>query len=79
MQGEVVRIVRKRLGLTQEQFARMLDITVSTVNRWENGHSDPNKPTRAVIRKVAEECGINLDAVMSEWLAGRVPKLAAVS
>jgi len=35
--------LRDRLGYTQEEMARALDVTVSTVNRWENGHSKPSK------------------------------------
>lgn len=37
--GSVVKQVRKELGLSQEQLARELGISFSTVNRWENGKS----------------------------------------
>ena len=40
---ESIRDLRIRLGLTQEEFADALAITVSTVNRWENGHTIPRK------------------------------------
>jgi DNA-binding transcriptional regulator YiaG len=36
-----IRKLRKRLGLTQEQFAHKLGVTFVSVNRWENGHSTP--------------------------------------
>lgn len=36
-----VRRLRKRLGLTQEQFAQRVGVTFVTVNRWEAGHSAP--------------------------------------
>jgi transcriptional regulator with XRE-family HTH domain len=29
------------MGLTQEQFAREVGVTFSTVNLWENGHRRP--------------------------------------
>lgn len=35
--GDRVLTLRKRLGLTQEQFARELGVSFATVNRWENG------------------------------------------
>ena len=37
--------IRKRLGLPQEQMARLLGVSFVTVNRWEGGHSSPTGPT----------------------------------
>jgi transcriptional regulator with XRE-family HTH domain len=36
-----VKSLRKRLGLTQEQFAHAVGVTFSTVNQWENGRRRP--------------------------------------
>lgn len=38
--------VRKSLGLTQEQMARLLGVSFVSVNRWEGGHSSPVGGTR---------------------------------
>jgi putative transcriptional regulator len=40
--GKVIRLLRKEIGLTQEQFAAKLGVVFPTVNRWENGHSQPS-------------------------------------
>lgn len=40
--------VRGRLGLSQEQMARVLGVSFASVNRWEGGHSSPTGPTRDV-------------------------------
>jgi transcriptional regulator with XRE-family HTH domain len=48
--------------MTQEEFAHALGITVSTVNRWENGHSEPSKLARASIVGLAEKRGVTIDA-----------------
>ena len=53
-----VRGIRERAGMTQEEFAHALGITVSTVNRWENGHSEPSKLARATIQRFTESHGI---------------------
>lgn len=37
----LVKHLRDRLGLTQEQFAHEVGVTFSTVNQWENGHRRP--------------------------------------
>ncbi len=37
----LVRKLRQRLDLTQEQFAQKVGVTYSTVNRWENGKRLP--------------------------------------
>jgi putative transcriptional regulator len=38
--------LRHRLKMTQEEFAHAIGVTVSTVNRWENGHIEPSRLAR---------------------------------
>ena len=40
--AEIVKDLRTKLGLTQEQFAARIGVTWSTVNRWENGRGRPS-------------------------------------
>lgn len=37
----LIKSLRKRMELTQEQFAREVGVTYSTVNNWENGKRVP--------------------------------------
>ena len=39
--ARLVRELRERLDLTQEQFAQRIGVTYSTVNHWENGKRNP--------------------------------------
>lgn len=39
--AKLVKDLRRRLGLTQEQFAQKVGVTYSTVNHWENGKRAP--------------------------------------
>lgn len=55
--AELVRTLRRDLGLTQEEFAHELGITVGTVNRWENGRFHPSKLARAMLTEFAERHG----------------------
>lgn len=44
--------LRRRLNLTQEEFAHAIGVTVSTVNRWENGHIEPSRLARKAITEL---------------------------
>jgi transcriptional regulator with XRE-family HTH domain len=39
--GQRVREARKHKGLSQEGLAREVDVTLRTIQRWEDGSSDP--------------------------------------
>jgi putative transcriptional regulator len=56
--SELVRNLRRELGMTQEEFAHQLGITVGTVNRWENGRFRPSKLARATLLDFASRNGI---------------------
>jgi len=60
---ELVRSLRKRLGLTQEKFAHLLGTTARTISRWERGQSRCEKSWRQklanlqqVVDKLADCC-----------------------
>lgn len=38
---EAVKYVREKTGYSQEQLARMLNVSFATINRWENGKTVP--------------------------------------
>lgn len=40
--SEILKAIRKQKNYTQEQFARELNVSFSTINRWENGHTEPS-------------------------------------
>ena len=54
---ETVKKLRAVLGLTQEQFAAKIGVTVSTVNRWENGKGKPSPLARIRIRELWQMVG----------------------
>jgi len=37
----LIKELRERLGLTQEQFAQVVGVTFCSVNYWENGKRTP--------------------------------------
>jgi len=40
--SEFVVSVRKKLHLSQKQLAAAINVSYSTINRWENGHVVPS-------------------------------------
>jgi len=61
--SQFIRELRGSTGLTQEQFAAFLGVTYPTINRWENGRTNPSPMAMKLIeQKLVEmgECGSNL-------------------
>jgi predicted ATPase/DNA-binding CsgD family transcriptional regulator/DNA-binding XRE family transcriptional regulator len=50
--AERLRLLRARLGLSQEQLARRLSVSFATVNRWEAGRSRPSARARAAVAEL---------------------------
>ena len=55
--SEMIRELRCKLGLAQEQFAARVGVTFSTVNRWENGRSVPSPLAAKRIDELLEAKG----------------------
>ena len=47
-----IRVIRHKLGLTQEAFAIKLGLSVMTVKRWEAGKHKPSRMARRLLEEV---------------------------
>ena len=47
--GRFARRVRRRLGLTQVEFARRIDVPHETIRNWEQGKRGPTGAARALL------------------------------
>lgn len=54
-----IKAIRVGLEKSQAEFARMIGVSVSTLQNWEQGRRQPEGPARALLRVTAE----NPDAV----------------
>jgi DNA-binding transcriptional regulator YiaG len=53
----LVKETRKRLGLTQLQFAKTLEVSFQSVNRWERGKTKPLPIILKQIEVMVKEMG----------------------
>jgi len=60
MKNEAINIkaIRDKLGFTQEDLARKLGISLSTVSKWEQGVTSPSRLAREKLEKFLKKGGI---------------------
>jgi putative transcriptional regulator len=51
----IARTVRKRLGLSQVEFAERFHVPVGTLRDWEQNRRQPDAPALAYLRVIARE------------------------
>jgi putative transcriptional regulator len=63
IQPPEIREIRDGFGLTQEQFAALLGISVRTLRNWEQGRRVPDGPARVLLQVAAKHPEAVLDVV----------------
>jgi type I restriction enzyme M protein len=53
----IIRDLRTRLHLSQEELAHRLGVSFATINRWENGRAEPHGAARSALDALLEEVG----------------------
>ena len=49
------KLIRRALGLTQEEFAARFQIPLGTLRDWEQGRCEPDQPARAYLTVIAHD------------------------
>lgn len=75
----IKRLRRESLELSQEAFARLLQVSVTTVSRWERGTAEPDTHLEARLRRL-EHVASQLEQAMpgqrlAKWLEMPHPDL----
>lgn len=65
-----VPAIRKELGLSQEQFASLLGVSVATLRNWEQGRREPHGPARSLLLVAAREPAAVLNALKPSDASG---------
>jgi putative transcriptional regulator len=50
---DVLRAIRRKLRLSQAQFAKRFGFSVRTLQEWEQGRALPDRPARILLRVIA--------------------------
>jgi putative transcriptional regulator len=58
--------IRGELGLTQEEFAALMGVSVKTLQNWEQGRRVPEGPARALLIVTARRPEVVLEALYYE-------------
>lgn len=61
-----IKTVRRRLNVSQNEFALMIGVSVRTLQNWEQGRRKPEGPAKALLRIASRNPDAVLDALHAE-------------
>jgi putative transcriptional regulator len=60
-----IKAIRRDLAVSQGQFARMIGVSVTTLQNWEQGRRQPHGPARALLKVASRNPRAVLEALHS--------------
>ena len=60
---KIIKTLRRKLFLTQEELAGLIDVSFASVNRWEQGHFEPTMKAKRKLAKICKENNIDMEAL----------------
>ena len=61
-----IKAVRKKLNVSQNEFALMIGVSVRTLQNWEQGRRKPEGPAKALLRIASKNPDAVFDALHNE-------------
>ena len=58
---KIIKNLRSKLVLSQQEFAELLGVSFTSVNRWENGKHEPTIKVKRKIAKLLQEHNIEVN------------------
>ena len=65
---DLVKIIRTKANMNQEQFASALGTTAVSINRWENGKSVPNQMAQTNLYQFCKTQKIDVADIVTKML-----------
>ena len=69
-----IRRIRQRSFLTQQEFAKVIGVAFSTVNRWEAGRAKPNLKAMKSINTFCVDNNILYEVLEEAWFDYKIEK-----
>ena len=66
--AEELKRIRQRKFLSQDAFAREVNVSFSTVNRWESGKTKPNLSAMKSIKEFCDRNHEDSSTIEEKWL-----------
>ena len=60
------QVIRRRIGMTQQQFAMAIRVPLATLRNWEQGRVVPDPAARSLLMIVAKSPEASLRALMTD-------------
>ena len=60
-----IKAVRRKLHLSQSEFALMIGVSTSTLQNWEQGRREPDGPAKALLKVASQNPAAVMDALHS--------------
>ena len=60
-----IKAIRKKLNLSQNDFALMIGISLSTLQNWEQGRREPDGPAKALLKIASKNPKAVMEALHS--------------
>ena len=71
---ENIKKLRKNKGMTQEELAEFLGVTVGAVSKWENGN---NTPDIVMLTILADFFDVSVDVLLGYEISSKIGKLSS--
>lgn len=72
--AQEIKVIRQKALLTQVQFADKLNVSFTSVNRWEAGKALPNVTAMKNIKMFCSDENIDYAAIEVAWIESKVKK-----
>ena len=63
---DLILTLRAKLNLSQEEFGKLLGVSLNSVSRWERGEFEPTKLVKVRLKELAKHNGIALEGAEND-------------
>ena len=67
--SETLKVTRQKAFMSQEEFAKELKVSVSTINRWETGKVRPNLTAMKKLKGFCDRFNLSYNEIENGWFS----------